>query len=59
MSQAFTALSTRRGGALGQTLSRLEPQVGMPSACHPSHGEHARGSFCTSFPQLYLHQILQ
>ena len=30
VSQAFTALSARRGGALGRTLSRLEPQVPPP-----------------------------
>ena len=27
ISQAFTALSARRGSALGRSLSRLEPQV--------------------------------
>ncbi len=27
VSQAFTALSARRGSALGRSLSRLEPQV--------------------------------
>ncbi len=39
ISQAFTALSAKRGSALGRSLSRLEPQVGQPFPfCQISQG---------------------
>ena len=51
VSQAFTALSARRGGALGQSLSRLEPQVRTPlPLCSAGHVTATPPPLLSPFP---------